>query len=178
MLLWSSIAAAGAPSIISAWAEGGTANTSWVEQRTLWFLGSRLVRYTTGCVAVIGESWELGATKVKVLLTSILAGLLLAGPIQADSIFWTMPTQDVGGEYIDPSLLYAKLYWGYDNSEYFLSGPMPPSPVSLDDVPPGCYHLRFTAVRTDTNQESAPSESVYYCTGSLPPAPPTGVGID
>ena len=116
---------------------------------------------------------------IRVLAALVVLLVLLSQPCKADELTWLPPETDEDGNALDPAILYYKLYWGYANSDYNYADDFYALSVNLDAVPPGCYYLSLTAVRTDTDPEleSAQSESVYYCAGNsvsikapLPPA--------
>lgn len=78
---------------------------------------------------------------------------------------WVAPTTDLNDNPIARENMYFKLYWGYDNSEWYFSTDYNDTSVDLSGVPAGCFYLYVSAVRIDTDPhlESEPSESVHFC---------------
>lgn len=97
------------------------------------------------------------------ILTAIL--VFFSGCSSAQTWSWSAPTEDINGNALSRDNLYFKLYWGYDNSEWYFSTDYNETSVDLSGVAAGCYYLYVSAVRTDTDPEleSEPSESVHFC---------------
>ena len=102
---------------------------------------------------------------IRVLAAIVVLLVLLSQPCKAQIWSWAAPTTDINDNPIARSNLYFKIYWGYDNSEWYFSTDYTDTTVDLSGVPAGCYYLYVSAVRTDTNPEleSEPSESIHYC---------------
>jgi hypothetical protein len=119
-----------------------------------------------------------------VLLTTLC---ILVTNAEAVDLTWSPVNTAVDGSSIPASVIAYRVYYSADDSNYSLATETTQTNMSVDAITSGCYFLHVTALRTDNNQESVPSNSIEYCAGQVvdqSPAPaavepeaPTGVNI-
>jgi hypothetical protein len=120
-------------------------------------------------MAISARDWV--SIRVLGVVSALVLFLFYTGRAEAEPtlLTWTAPTTDEAGVEF-PSGLILK-YWlygrvsdsnkryGKHQAEYF------GTEADLAKAPRGCYDLYLTAIRTDTGQESAPSNEVVACFG-------------
>ena len=93
--------------------------------------------------------------------------LLFPTSALAQVLTWSPVTTDTGGNSINPSAIYYKLYYNLGSPPFLYASDHDAAYIDLQYAPEGCYNLRVTAVRTDSSPEleSSPSDAVYACVG-------------
>jgi hypothetical protein len=116
------------------------------------------------------------------MIRAALASLLLIGHVHAAKLDWSPVTTAVDGSNIPALVIYYRVYWSLDDVDWNYAADTGDTEMSLNSITEGCFYLYVTAVRSDTDQESVPSQSVRYCAGDLdtpnstsPPSEPIGV---
>lgn len=119
-------------------------------------------------------------------ITSAILILTIALEARAVTLNWSAVDTAVDGTSIPALVMFYKVYWSSDDATWNFAADTPDTSLSLDAITSGCYFLYVTAVRSDTDQESAPSNSLEYCygdvvddqpQGSAEPAPPQGMNV-
>lgn len=84
----------------------------------------------------------------------------LSGTVVLD---WKHNYLDIEGNLIPRSNLEFKVHASIDDVEYEVFDSTQELQAVYFNVPDGCYYVYITAIRTDYNLESDPSETAYIC---------------
>jgi hypothetical protein len=119
-------------------------------------------------MAISAKDW----VSIRVLVTVAAFTLFLSYTGHAEAgptmLRWTEPTTDEAGVNLPAGILKYRLYGRVNDSGRAFGGHQAEYygvEADLAAAPRGCYDLYLTAVRTDTNQESAPSNEIVACFG-------------
>jgi hypothetical protein len=118
------------------------------------------------------------------ILLTILC--ILVTNAEAVTLKWSPVDTAVDGTAIPALIIYYKIYWSSDDSNWNFAADTAETELSLDSITSGCYFLYVSAVRSDTDQESAPSDSLQYCYGDVvgpaeitsEPSQPQGMNVE
>lgn len=102
-----------------------------------------------------------------------IAAVLLHQAASAVDLRWSAVDTAVDGSNIPAIVIAYRVYWSLNDSNWNYAAETDELFMSLDSITSGCYFLHVTAVRTDTDQESAPSQSLQYCYGDVASGNPT-----
>jgi hypothetical protein len=105
----------------------------------------------------------------------VASAILFSSAVQAVDLNWSAVDTAVDGSSIPALIIYYKVYWSSDDTDWSFAADTAETSLSLDAITSGCYFLHVTAVRSDTDQESVPSQSLQYCYGDVVTAPPSTV---
>ena len=117
----------------------------------------------------------------------VASAIFFSSTVQAVDLAWSPVDTSVDGSSIPASVIAYRVYYSADDRDYTFATETTQTRMSVDSITSGCYFLHVTAVRSDSNQESDPSESIEYCAGqdvdpspaptAVEPEAPTGVTI-
>jgi hypothetical protein len=114
----------------------------------------------------------------------IMAVVSLLQEVGAVTLRWSAVDTAVDGSSIPALVIVYRVYWSSDDATWNFAAETDAVSLSLDAITSGCYFLYVTAVRTDSDQESVPSQSLQYCYGDIggpeavpDPAPPEEVYV-
>ena len=118
-------------------------------------------------------------------IASAILLLIFAVKAHPVSLQWSAVDTAVDGTSIPAIVISYKVYWSENDSAWNHAADTAETSLNLNDITSGCYFFHVTAVRTDSNQESAPSQSLEYCYGdvvttplaTVEPESPTGVNV-
>jgi hypothetical protein len=105
----------------------------------------------------------------------LLFSVLVQKNAEAVDLNWSAVNTAVDGSSIPALIIYYKVYWSSDDTDWNYAADTADTFLNLDAITAGCYFLHVTAVRSDTDQESAPSTSLQYCYGDVGAEPPSTV---
>lgn len=102
----------------------------------------------------------------------VASAILFSTAVQAVDLNWSAVDTAVDGTSIPALVISYRVYWSSDDSSWNFAAETDETSMSLDAITSGCYYLHVTAVRSDTDQESDPSQSLQYCYGDVVTSPP------
>jgi hypothetical protein len=102
--------------------------------------------------------------RVVLIIIAVVSLLQEAGAV---TLRWSTVDTAVDGTSIPALVIVYRVYWSLDDADWNYATETDEVFLNLDSITSGCYFLHVTAVRTDSDVESVPSQSLQYCYGDI-----------